>query len=163
MSSKTVYITNYTIQCPTCAKSMLLKNWKTHFQQIHTMSQTAIETKYNELKKAVEQIKSKTVTSNMTTTVEKPSPLATNTLFSMKKFVLAKPTNLDAPVVDVDNQMNQLVSMALDIQDTALNSISNDIEPAPISLDMHADTNGDGMLLHFFFGKRILGRHNFSV
>jgi hypothetical protein len=163
MSSKTVYITNYTIQCPTCAKSMLLKNWKTHCQQMHTMSQTAIEAKYNELKKDVEQIKSKTVTSNMTTTVEKPSPLAKNTLFSMKKFALAKSINLEAPVVDVGNQMNQLLSTELDIQDTALKSTTNDIEPAPISLDIHADINGDGMLLHFFFGKRTSGRHNFSV
>jgi lipopolysaccharide biosynthesis glycosyltransferase len=151
MSSKTVYTTNYTIQCPTCAKSMLLKNWKTHCQQMHTMSQTAIETKYNELKKDVEQIKSKIVTPNMIMTVEKPSPLATNTLFSMKKFALAKPTNLEALVVDVDNQMNHLVST------------SNDIEPAPISLDIHADINGVGILIHFFFGKRILGRHNFCV
>jgi hypothetical protein len=47
------------------------------------MLQIAIETKYNELKKDVEQLKSRTVTLDVTATVEKSSPMTTNTLFSM--------------------------------------------------------------------------------
>jgi hypothetical protein len=62
---------------------MLLKNWKSDCQQMHTMLQIAIETKYNELKKDVEQLKSRTVALDVTATVEKSSSMTTNTLFSM--------------------------------------------------------------------------------
>jgi hypothetical protein len=142
---------------------MLLKNWKSHCQQMHNISQSAIDTRYNELKKDVEQLKSRTVTSDTTTTVEKPSSITTNTLFSMKKFALSKPTNLDVQVVDVDNQMDTLESMELDMEDTALNSTTKNIESAPSSSSAHEDIDGDGMLPHFVFGKRILRRQNFSV
>ncbi len=154
MSSKPIFTTSCTIRCPNCAKSMLLKNWKKHCQQMHTMSEAAVNTKYNELKENVEMSKLGAATPDTAGTVEKPCPLTTNTLFSMKKFALTKPTNLDVQVIDIVDQANQLESMELDIQCTNLDSTTNEIESVRIASNAHLDINGNSMLLHCFFRKR---------
>ena len=154
MSSKPIFTTSCTIRCPNCAKSMLLKNWKKHCQQMHSMSQTTIDTKYNELKENVEMSKSGAATPNTAVTIEKPVPLTANTLFSMKKFALTKPTNSDVQVIDIVNRANQLEPMELDIQCTNLASATNEIEPARVASNPHLIINENSMLLHCFFRKR---------
>ncbi len=153
MSSKPIFTTSCTIRCPNCAKSMLLKNWKKHYQQMHTMSQTTIDTKYNELKENIEMSKSGAATSDTTVRTEKPSPLTTNTLFSMKKFALTKPTTLDAQVIDIVDEANQLESMELDTQCTNLDSTTNEIQPIGIASNAHLDIHENSMLLHCFLRK----------
>jgi hypothetical protein len=148
MSSKPVYITSSTIRCPTCAKAMLLKNWKSHCRQMHTMSETAIDAQYIELKKNVEQ--SKTTVFDASHLVEKPTPLTTNTLFSMKKFALSKPTHLNVQVVDVTSQINQPQMMELDSQVTSPNSVTHAIEPASLPSNVDIDIHENSMLSYFF-------------
>ncbi len=121
---------------------------------MHTMSEAAVNTKYNELKENVEMSKLGAATPDTAGTVEKPCPLTTNTLFSMKKFALTKPTNLDVQVIDIVDQANQLESMELDIQCTNLDSTTNEIESVRIASNAHLDINGNSMLLHCFFRKR---------
>ena len=162
MSLRTVYTTNCTIHCPVCAKSMLLKNWKSHCQQMHNMSQTEVDVKYYEMKKDVEQSKLGTVASHLVT-IEKPTPLIKNTLFSMKKFALTKTDNVQGQLVDEGDQINRLESMELDTQDTVLNLTTENIEPALISTDVRSNMNNDGMLLQFFFGRQIVRKQYSSV
>ena len=107
MVSKIVHTTSCTIKCTICGKSMLLKTWKDQCRQFHAMSQTAIDCKYYELKRDIEQAKLSTVTFDATINSEKPNPMLINTLFSMKKFALVKSTitNENTQAADVDNQI----------------------------------------------------------
>ncbi|CAF4081258.1 unnamed protein product, partial [Rotaria magnacalcarata] len=132
------HTTSCTVKCPICGKSMLLKNWKDHCRQFHAMSQTAIDCKYYELKRNIEQSNLSTVTLDTTTTSEQPNSMPINTLFSMKKFVLVKSmiTNENTQAANVDNQVNQSQLMEIDSQNTHLDTPINDIElePSPINI-----------------------------
>ncbi len=150
MPPEPVYTTSCIIRCPTCAKAMLLKHWKHHCRQMHTMSETAIDRKYIEFQQNVGHPKSKIQTLCTPQPVEKPCPLTTNSLFSMKKIVVAKPTRLEVNVVDFSSQMNQSQPMELDSQMTSPNSIINSIEPAPLLSNVDIDIHENGMLSYFF-------------
>jgi hypothetical protein len=114
------------------------------------MSETAIDRKYIELQQNVGQPKSKKSTLYTPQSVEKPSPLTTNSLFSMKKITVAKPTRLNVNVVDVSGQMNQSQQMELDSQMTSPYSVTNSIEPAPLSSNVDIDIHENGMLSYLF-------------
>ncbi|CAF1640730.1 unnamed protein product, partial [Adineta ricciae] len=126
MASKTVYTTSCTIRCPSCSKSMMLKNWKDHCRQMHTMLSSMIDEKYNEMKRNVEKSRltnaTKTTTTDAITITDKPSPIPTNNLFSLKKFALTKTVDSNSQIIYSDNQANQLQSMELDIQNASINS-----------------------------------------
>lgn len=149
MASRKVYTTSCTIRCPTCFKSMLLKNWKDHCRQMHTMLPSMIDAKYNEMKKDIEKSRLNTVTLEMTATVEKPTPIATNTLFSMKKFALTKSTNLNVEIVNDDSQMDHLQPSELNIQNIPLDSTIHSIEFSPTSSSIE-NMNEDGMISYNF-------------
>ena len=154
MSSKNLYTTNSIIQYPGCGKSMLLKNWKTHGLQMHSMSQSAIDAKYIELKREVEQSKSKVISVTSTTNIEKPSPLVTNTLFSMKRFALSKSTSLDVAVSDVNIEENQTQSIESSTEDTVLNSAISNVEAVSTnstSACAQMDINEECTLHRFLF------------
>lgn len=160
MVSKRVHTTSCTIQCPTCGKSMLLKNWKDHCHQFHTISQIAIDCKYNELKKTIEKSKLGTTTS------ENPNPLSISTLFSMKKFALIKSTttneNIRAEAADAVNQNNHSQLMETDSQHVLLDSTINcsELERSPINdialdrtsivSDFCRSFNENGMIFYIF-------------
>ena len=150
MASKTVYSSSCTTRCPTCSKSMLLKNWKDHCRQMHTMSPSAIDTKYNEMKQDIDRSRLTTVTLDVTTVVEKPIPVTTNTLFSMKKFALTKSSNLNVQIVGDDSQTNPLQLMEWDVQNTTLDSTIHGIESSPTSSSVLANINEDGMISYSF-------------
>jgi hypothetical protein len=114
------------------------------------MSETAIDRKYIEFQQNVGHPKSKIQTLCTPQPVEKPCPLTTNSLFSMKKIVVAKPTRLEVNVVDFSSQMNQSQPMELDSQMTSPNSIINSIEPAPLLSNVDIDIHENGMLSYFF-------------
>jgi len=81
MPPEPVYTTSCMIRCPTCVKAMLLKHWKNHCRQMHTMSETAIDREYIELQQNVWQPKSTISTLDTPQPVEKPFTLTTNSLF----------------------------------------------------------------------------------
>jgi hypothetical protein len=86
MPPEPVHTASCIIRCPTCAKAMLLKHWKHHRRQMHTMSETAIEKKYMEYQQNFGQPKSKKSTLYTSKSVEKPCPLTTNSMFQIKKI-----------------------------------------------------------------------------
>jgi hypothetical protein len=98
---------------------MLLKNWKNYCQQIHNTSQTEIDIKYYEIRKDVEKLNLETIVT-YDGNRQAYTPLVTNTLFSMKKFALKKTINAAPRLIDADDQMNQLKSIELYTQNTAL-------------------------------------------
>ncbi len=120
---------------------MLLKNWKSHSLQMHSMSQAAIDMKYIELRREVEQSKSEIMNLAATTNTERPGPSSTNTLFSMKRFALAKSASLNVPISDVSTELNQTQSIQSHSQDIVLNSTTSDHEPASTSPCAQMDTN----------------------
>lgn len=83
MSSTTVFTTSSVVHCPSCAKKMLLKNWKDHCRQKHAMSQKAIDMAYSTLKSQIERSKTTAVSSTTTTDIDKPISVARNDLFSL--------------------------------------------------------------------------------
>lgn len=156
MASKAVYTTSCTIRCPSCSKSMLLKNWKDHCRQMHTMLPSIIDAKYNEIKKDIEKSRSTIVASDVTTVIEKPIPITTNTLFSMKKFALTKSANLNVQIVGDDSEVNPLQSMELDVQHTPFDSTKYDTESSPSSSCILNNINENSMISYnFFFSKQI--------
>ncbi|CAF1528067.1 unnamed protein product [Adineta steineri] len=124
MSSKPIYTTSCSIRCPSCSKSMMLKNFKDHCRQMHTMLPSMIDEKYNEMKRHIEnsRVTTATATRDATTVIDKPSPMPINNLFSMKKFALTKTVDLNPEIMNTNDQANQLQSIELTTQEASNNS-----------------------------------------
>jgi hypothetical protein len=102
MASRTVYSTSKEVNCPMCAKTMLLKNWKDHCQTKHSMTLSE-----ENLKKEYEKLKQTTISSSCSSKTT-TDVLSTNTLFSMKNFSLTKHPPITSTLND--NSNNNIIS-----------------------------------------------------
>ena len=141
MASRTAYPTSKEISCPLCAKTMLLKNWKEHYQAKHsmTLSEENLKKEYEKLKQTIVFSPS----SYKTATVVSFS----DTLFSMKLFSLTKhsPTSgtfndnsNDNIIRSISNDNNINISNIQHLDSDLIPNISSSIDhqiPVPIQTD----------------------------
>jgi len=102
MASKTVYLTSKEVSCPVCSKTMLLKNWKDHCNTKHPLilSEESLKNEYEKLKKSAVSSSSSFKTATAVS--------STNTLFSMKHFLLTKHSSTTSTFND-NNIINNII------------------------------------------------------
>jgi len=134
-----------------------------------------IDAKYNEMKLDIEKSRLTTMTSDVTAVVEKPTPIPTNTLFSMKKFALTKSTNSNVQLVGDDTQGDLSQLMELNVQNTSLDPTKYGVELSSSSSYVVANINDNSMMSynfssiiyirnqqHFFYVDNFLPNHDLA-
>jgi hypothetical protein len=156
MASKTVFTTRSVVHCPSCAKKMLLKNWKDHCRQKHAMSQKAIDMAYSTLKSQIERSKTTAVSSITTTDIDKPISVPKKDLFSLKKFALIKdsdPISSDVGAGDPLDHSRTARVVSDSIDDSFFDDVPEVAEASKYSSDFGEPTSDAGMTYIFSHDK----------